>query len=105
MSDKTCGTCASGIRYIVSCGDRINQHAGLHQPDDCCRDYIERTDSVEQIALDILKFAKCIMNTGCAIDCDFSKYETEYMGEQTSFADTETSLRLRLRAQGIEVPE
>lgn len=105
MSDKTCVTCGKGVRYIVTCSDREHQHAGLHQPDDTCQDYVERTDSVEQVALDALTFAKCLMNTGCALDSGFADYEAEYAGEQSRFTDIETSLRLRLRALGVEVPQ
>lgn len=53
MSDKTCVTCGKGVRYIVTCSDREHQHAGLHQPDDTCQDYVERPDSLERIADEI----------------------------------------------------
>lgn len=49
--------------------------------------------------------ATCLMNTGCALDSGFAGYEAEYAGEQTRFMDVETSLRLRLRAHGVEVEE
>ena len=65
----------------------------------------ERAEEIAQVALDALTFAKCLMNTGCALDSGFADYEAEYAGEQSRFTDIETSLRLRLRALGVEVPK
>jgi hypothetical protein len=96
MSDKTCRTCGKGVRYIVTCSDREHQHAGLHQPDDTCRDYVERTDSVEQIARDIVQN---FCDYWCCTIIDAKDNPCE--GDECvmrRFID-------RLRAQGIEVPE
>ena len=101
MSDKTCGTCGHGTRKVIAC-----ENSGLYPPDRiACEKWIARTDGLEQVALDALTFAKCLMNTGCALDSGFADYEAEYAGEQSRFTDIETSLRLRLRALGVEVPK
>lgn len=76
LMDRRCGTCASGIKYLVSCCDRENQHSGLHQPDDTCQDYVERTDSLEQVTLEMWRD----------------------LGRSIKYAD-------RLRALGVEVPQ
>lgn len=90
MSDKTCVTCGKGVRYIVTCSDREHQHAGLHQPDDTCRDYVERTDSLEQVALDAAKKNCCF--------CDYWDGAKMEPACDPCFAD-------RLRALGVEVPQ
>ena len=58
MSEKTCGTCAHGLRNIVYC-ETTNPNAntaGLHGAGEAaCKRYSERPDSVEQVAIDAVK--------------------------------------------------
>lgn len=57
MSGKTCGTCACGQRPRVwcSCADQ-DKPAGQA----ACDDYVEASDSVEQVALDMLRELRAI---------------------------------------------
>lgn len=51
MSGKTCGTCAHAKTQLVCPTPKA-----YVQPDDCaCGDWAERADSVEQVALDMLR--------------------------------------------------
>lgn len=97
MSDKTCVTCGKGVRYIVTCSDREHQHAGLHQPDDTCQDYVERTDSVEQVALDMLVLIKAARMRPIVLD------PNKMPGGQIFVPLPETEFADRMRALGIEV--
>lgn len=97
MSDKTCVTCGKGVRYIVTCSDREHQHAGLHQPDDTCQDYVERTDSVEQVALDMLALIKAARMRPIVLD------PNKMPGGQIFVPLPETEFADRMRALGIEV--
>lgn len=65
----------------------------------------ECAEEIAQVALDALTFARCLLNTGCALDSEFADYKAEYAGEQARFIDIDTSLRLRLRALGVEVSQ
>lgn len=53
MADKTCGTCLCGQQPSVwcSCSDQIKPANQL-----ACDDYRERSDSVEQVALDMMGY-------------------------------------------------
>ena len=120
MTKETCGTCKHSCNTHLVKG-RGPSNAANHVclvlgsliPDwwyednpNCGGSYwSERTDSLEQVTLDALDFVKCLVNTGCELDSGFAGYEAEYAGEQTRFTDIETSLRLRLHAHGVEVPQ
>ena len=79
MSDKKCGTCLCGQRPTVwcSCADQTKP---ARQP--ACDDYAERTDSVEQVARDMLADLMLLANYG-------DDYPEEYVE--------------RLKALGVEV--
>ena len=99
--NKTCGTCGHGTQKVVACDD-----SGLYPTErKACDKWIECTDSLEQLVLDTLIFAKCLMNTAEATDSRFEDYEAEYCGEQARFIDIDTSLHLRAHALGVEVSQ
>lgn len=106
---KTCGTCGCVNGRFCLC---ITNMTALGcevclrpEETEACDKWIERTDSLEQVALDALTFATCLLNTGCALDSEFADYKAEYAGEQSRFIYIDTSLRLRLRALGVEVSQ
>ena len=53
MSDKMCGTCQKGVRAVLC--DKCSPIGEIRSFDDkACGKYEERTDGVEQVALDML---------------------------------------------------
>lgn len=51
MTDKTCGTCAIGDNTTVWCGELGRRMPSWHE---ACGEYEDRSDSVEQVAVEIL---------------------------------------------------
>ena len=95
MNDKTCGTCSHGLRNIVYC-EKTKPNAntsGLRAPDwAASKRYSERTDSVEQVARDMLK----------EINALISILETGRM-RKCFYDEPRDRLIERLKALGVEV--
>lgn len=53
MADKTCGMCAIGDNTTVWCGELGRRMPSWHE---ACGEYEDRSDSVEQVALDMMGY-------------------------------------------------
>ena len=95
MSDKTCKTCGKSHLVKVNCVGMNN----LGERTGCaCDEWVERTDSVEQIALDMLALIKAARMRPIVLD------PNKMPGGQIFVPLPETEFADRMRALGIEVP-
>lgn len=90
MTEKTCGTCANGECESIRC--LITQDT--HVPCFVCADYIERADSLEQVALDMLEKLRWMTSANAA--AGFSIY---------LISKDIDKLAERARALGVEVAQ
>lgn len=99
MRDRVCLTCrywrkdADYPDVLGNCGYSVMTAR------ENCRQWTERTDSVEQIALDMLALIKAARTHPIVLD------PNKMPGGQILMPLPETEFADRLRAQGIEVPE
>lgn len=83
--DKTCRTCSKDGRNVFACFNHLNGLSG-QEGDTPCEYWEERTDSLEQTALDML-------------------HSLDYWGRMNRIPNVSAEFAERLRAHGIEVPE
>ena len=86
MSDKTCGTCLCGQRPRVWCSCADEDKPANRQ---ACGDYIERAESVEQVAREMLRDLRV-----AAAKIDVERWRDGVYGQADRHAD-------RLRALGV----
>lgn len=89
MSGKTCATCANGKPALIKCAIHREKFPCLKAQKDTCADWTERTDSVDQVAREML-FELTMIG---AFTPDSAKEAVAAMHVK--------NFRLRLRALGV----